>query len=70
VEKNATFDSVRIWEGGEWRDMSADSFFALPLSLRIRHIIGRKVVFLKQGKPVEQKAALAEVRRARAPHDV
>ena len=60
------FDGVLIFANGEWRPMTPEAFFDLPLSARIRHVIERTVVFRLNGVPVDQKQALAEIRRLRA----
>jgi hypothetical protein len=38
----------------------------LPLSTRIRHVIERTIVFHERGREVDQKQALAMLRRLRA----
>jgi hypothetical protein len=64
-ESPPLFDRVLIREGGAWKQISLDEFFALPLSLRIRHVIERTVAFQLNGTEVDQREALAALRRAR-----
>ena len=65
AHEETMFDAVKIRREGAWREISLESFFALPLSERVRHVIQRTVVFLENGQPVDQKTALAELRKAR-----
>ncbi|MGZ5970884.1 MAG: hypothetical protein ACXWP4_24600 [Polyangiales bacterium] len=53
----------------KWEPVSIEVFFALPLSERIRHVIERTVAFQLRGTEVDQKEALAALRRLRAPVD-
>lgn len=61
------FDRILIERDGRWDAISLDEFFAFPLSQRIRHVIERKVRFQLAGVEVNQKDALASMRRLRAP---
>jgi hypothetical protein len=63
---NPVFDSVIIRENGLPTTITADEFFALPLSVRVRHVLSHTAEFLKRGQPVDQREALAELRRTRA----
>jgi hypothetical protein len=58
-----SFDEIVIRRDGEWHALSVAQFFDLPLSLRIRHVIERSIVFKRQGQEVDQKSALAVLRR-------
>ena len=60
------FDTIRVLNDGRWQNLAIEQFLELPLSDRIRHVIKRTVVFERAGEEVEQKAALAELRRLRA----
>jgi hypothetical protein len=57
---------VLLKQGDAWVEVTVDEFFALPLSKRIRHVIDRSVAFQRDGKEVDQKEALAHLRRMRA----
>ncbi len=61
------FDRVLLQRDGSWQPVTVDAFFALPLSERIRHVIERTVAFQLRGAEVDQKEALAALRRLRAP---
>jgi eukaryotic-like serine/threonine-protein kinase len=59
------FDEV-ILGGPDAARLPARAFFDLPLSDRIRHVIARTVVFLRQGVEVDRGEALAKMRERRA----
>jgi len=59
------FDRVLLFRGGRWEALTVDEFFALPLSSRIQHVIERTVAFQLRGTEVDQKEALAALRRMR-----
>ena len=63
---DAVFDSVLIDDGGGWRPISANDFFAIPLSRRIRHVLERTVSFRLKGVEVDRKDALAALRRLKS----
>jgi hypothetical protein len=48
------------------RRLSPSEFFALPLALRLRHVIARTAVFLRGGVEIDAQAALAHMRTLRA----
>jgi hypothetical protein len=52
------FDTVIVTQGAERSTLSAEVFVRLPLSERIRLILGRQVEFLKRGQSVERSLAL------------
>jgi hypothetical protein len=60
------FDEVFLALDGKQKAISAAAFFELPLSDRVRHVINRSVTFSASGVPIDQKAALAALRRYRA----
>ena len=60
------FDRVLLQRAGKWQIVTIDEFFALPLSARIQHVIERTVAFQLRGAEVDQKEALAALRRMRA----
>jgi hypothetical protein len=60
------FDRVLVRSGADWRVLSPDEFFRLPLPERVRHVIQRTVTFQRGGRPVDQREALAALRRLRA----
>jgi hypothetical protein len=53
---------VVLTDGPRPRRVSAEEFFALPLSARIQHVISRTVTFLKDGVEVDRQEALARMR--------
>lgn len=57
------FDRVLLNTDGLWRATTEKEFSALPLEVRIRHVLERTVVFQINGEPVEQREALAMLRR-------
>jgi hypothetical protein len=60
------FDHVVLDEPNGERRMRAEEFFELPLSVRISHVIARRVRFFRRGFEVDRQAALAEIRQRRA----
>jgi hypothetical protein len=64
-ESRPLFDRVLIREVAGWKQITLDEFFALPLSRRIRHVIERTVACQLNGAEVDQREALAALRRAR-----
>jgi hypothetical protein len=60
------FDEVFLEVEGKQKRISVAVFFALPLSDRVRHVIERRVTFWAGGVLLEQKEALAAIRRYRA----
>lgn len=60
------FDRVLLKQDGNWVELTVDEFFELPLSHRIRHVIERTVAFKLRGVEVDQREALAALRRMRA----
>ena len=59
------FDEAFIDVQGRMAKMTVDEFFALPISVRVRHVIEQTVTFRLHGTPVDQKEALAAMRRYR-----
>jgi hypothetical protein len=59
------FDEAFIDVQGRLTKMTVDEFFALPISVRVRHVIERTVTFRLRGTVVDQKEALAAMRRYR-----
>ncbi|HEY3237492.1 MAG TPA: hypothetical protein VGJ84_22425 [Polyangiaceae bacterium] len=57
------FDTVIVEEPGARKRYSLEQFLNLPLSERVRLILGRYVVFLKGNSRISQKDALAALRR-------
>lgn len=60
------FDEVVVSEGDERKVLSPDEFFALPLAVRIGHVIQQRAAFYDRQRPVDARTVLAEVRRLRA----
>jgi hypothetical protein len=52
------FDTVIVTQGAEQSKLPAEAFVRLPLSERIRLILGRQVEFFKRGQSVERSLAL------------
>lgn len=49
---------------GGSRELTLDDFFELPLNVRVRHLIERKVKFFKDGRELNAQRVLAELREA------
>jgi len=62
------FDVIVVTEGNARRDLSPEEFFALPLAVRIQHIVQQRAAFYSAGQPVDAKAALAHIRKLRTQH--
>jgi serine/threonine-protein kinase len=59
------FDEVLLENDDGERRLSAEAFFELPLSERIRQVIERTVRFLRSGVEVDRQEALAQMRMMR-----
>jgi hypothetical protein len=58
------FDRVVIQdEDGSRRTLTAKQFLALPLDVRIQHILARDIQFFRGEDQVERAAALKSLRR-------
>ena len=60
------FDAVVVADGGIRRNFSPSEFFALPLAERIQYVVQKKAVFLSDGREVDSKDALGQMRKLRA----
>ena len=60
------FDIVVVSDGGARRELSPKEFFALPLAVRIQHVVEQRASFYARGVQVDAKAALAQIRKLRA----
>ena len=60
------FDAVVVAEGGIRRNFSASEFFVLPLAERIQYVVQKKAVFLSDGREVDSRQALGQMRKLRA----
>lgn len=58
------FDQVVLLLPTE-RSVTAAEFFALPLAIRLRHVIAKSARFLRDGELVDPQAALAQMRVVR-----
>ncbi|HEY3494231.1 MAG TPA: hypothetical protein VGK73_06080 [Polyangiaceae bacterium] len=61
------FDTVAIDDGPDQREVSALEFMRLPLSERIRLILGRQVTFTSEGRAVDRGVALKSLMEAARP---
>jgi hypothetical protein len=59
------FDEAFLDVQGRQTRITVDDFFALPISVRVRHVIERTVTFRLRGAVVDQKEALSAMRRFR-----
>jgi hypothetical protein len=59
----STFDAVVITDGAGSRRYSAAEFLALPLHVRIQHILGRGADFYLGEERIERADALKSLRR-------
>jgi hypothetical protein len=62
VSVEPPFDTLSARKPGGRLELSLDEFLALPLPERIRLILESDTTFLKHGKAVERKQALAQFR--------
>lgn len=58
MEPTVPFDRVVLTEDEGSRELTLPQFLALPLPLRIRSIVGRRLEFFRQGQPVDRAEAL------------
>jgi hypothetical protein len=58
------FDRVFVETTQGREQLTVERFLALPLPVRVRHILSRSIQFFDGPVPVEQKLALASLRRA------
>lgn len=63
-EGRLPFDEVLL-VGPPERRIPPSEFFALPMGLRLRHVISRSALFFSHGEPVDAQQALAQVRALR-----
>jgi hypothetical protein len=59
------FDVVVVEGASGRQNLSAEEFFALPLAVRIQHVVQQRAMFYASGQLVDAKAALARIRRLR-----
>jgi hypothetical protein len=58
------FDRVTVRDdAGAWRTLTAEQFLALPLNLRIQHILARDIQFFRGDERVDRAKALKSLRR-------
>lgn len=62
------FDGVLVPEEGARRRLTPIEFLALPLPVRIHALLDDSLEFLRDGRPVDRKEALAALRRAWVSH--
>jgi hypothetical protein len=53
-------DRVRIFDGAAWNEHAAEHFFGLPETERVKHVLDRTVVFLRDGRVRDLREALTE----------
>lgn len=66
MSSDVIVDEVRIRRLDGWYPTTLASFYRLPLSERIRHVVERTVEFRRAGETVDPHTALAELRRLSA----
>ncbi len=64
---NLPFDRVIVTDGGESRVFTPASFLALPLHTRVRWLLDTSLHFRAGSKPVDQREALAALRKVWLP---
>ena len=57
------FDRVLLNTAKGREELTVERFLALPLTTRVKHILTRSVEFYRGKEPVDQKAALASLRK-------
>ncbi len=60
------FDVVVVADGDVRRNLSPNEFFALPLAQRIQYVVQKKAAFFAEGREVDSKQALGQMRKLRA----
>jgi hypothetical protein len=60
------FDRVLLETTRGREELTVERFLALPLPVRVKHILSRSIAFFDNGVPVEQKLALASLRNVSA----
>ncbi len=60
------FDRAVIDDGGQLRELSVEEFTALPLSVRVQHVLQRSVSFYHRDEPVQLRVALKSLRATTA----
>jgi hypothetical protein len=61
--KELAFDRVLLTTGKGREELTVETFLALPLTVRVKHILSRSVEFYRGKEAVDQKLALASLRR-------
>ncbi len=62
------FDFVAARSAGGRTELSLEQFMQLPLPERIRIILESETVFIRDGKPVDRKIALTQLRSWTSAH--
>lgn len=60
------FDQVIVSDGSSARELSPPEFFALPLAERIQYVVQQKASFFANGREIDSKEALGQLRKLRA----
>lgn len=60
----ALVDRIVLEQDGRSREISLAEFLELPLNVRVRHLIERKVTFFKDGLELNAQRVLAKLREA------
>ncbi len=63
-EVDGVFDRVLLDEDGRQRWLRPAEYFALPLPVRIQHLLKRTVSFYRGSSEVDRNVALDALRRA------
>ena len=58
TDHGAEFDQVILSVGGGTRSMDRAAFLALPLTVRVRHLLAEALQFRLEGQPVSTRNAL------------
>jgi hypothetical protein len=66
IDDRAIVDTVLLKRGGGWEPIPFEEFFALPLSMRIRHLLENTVRFQCRGVEVDSRDAIDALRKAQA----
>ena len=57
-----SFNRIVILRGSSNEEVTIEGFFRLPLSERVRYILGKQLQFFFGNQPIESKLAFAELR--------
>lgn len=60
------FDVVVVAEGDARKNLTPEEFFALPLAERIKYVVSQRASFFAEGRVVDAREVLSQMRKMRA----